>query len=171
MYSKPQHSIDEALNKFDLVDGVGNGKNTACAVSMLGWIAGHKQWNDEPVCANSDIAKTVIDGNDWKDPKLPRFKTKNPYDKNYMRYTKQSEDKIKERRANLVKLGFDGLLDTWWIPDDIIQWLMETTYEESNPYASAVNLLKATAKWKKTRHRMAYVFNEQVEHHIWMRVS
>jgi hypothetical protein len=170
MYSKPQHDIDEALKKFDLIGEVGDGQTTACAMSMLGWLAGHEKWTDAPVCASPDIATRVITANDWEDPSLPRFKTEDPYDDNYGNYTKHSEDRIKARRANLVKLGYEGALDTWWIPDEIITWLLETT-ENGNPYENAVSLLKATAKWKKTRHKMSKQYDETTGEYIWLRVS
>ena len=48
-----RHTVEEALTKFELVSGAGDGKQTACAMSMLNWICYNteKGWSDAPECA------------------------------------------------------------------------------------------------------------------------
>ncbi len=153
MYSTPQRKIDAGLKRFKLIDGQGNGKNTACAMSLLGWLAGHKKWNDEPICAHSDIGSLVIAGNDYTDDLN--------FDNITGELTEASEKKAETRRAKLVELGYEGVLDTWWIPQEIIEWA--TDVNEDNDYKKAVKVLKRVIKWKKTRHRMKRVQKWEVE--------
>ena len=61
-----RHTVEEALTKFKLVSGAGDGKQTACAMSMLNWICYNteKGWSDAPECAHGLIRQVVIRAND-----------------------------------------------------------------------------------------------------------
>ena len=88
------HTIDEALAKFDLVNGVGNGQDTACVMSAISWVAG-EAFGDAPSCAHPALRRIAIGANDHPDT-------------------------TPEQRAEILKAGEFGLIDTWWVPTEVI---------------------------------------------------
>ena len=88
------HTIDEALAKFDLVNGVGNGQDTACVMSAISWVAG-EAFGDAPSCAHPALRCIAIGANDHPDT-------------------------TPEQRAEILKAGEFGLIDTWWVPTEVI---------------------------------------------------
>src|SRR5208282_2112031 len=114
------HTIDEALSQFELIAGVGDAEKTACAMTLLAWMAG-REWTDHPECAHRLIANIVIKAND-------------------------TNDTTPEMRAELVKLGQEGVLDTWWIPGSVIA--KAQAGPKVDVYKRAERLLKNIAAWK-----------------------
>ena len=127
------HDIDEALGRFSLISGVGNrADNTACAMSLLNWICYNdgSEWTDSPECAHAMIRQQVIAANDHSDT-------------------------TPEMRAELVRLGVDGVLDTWWIPVEVLAWTMrvERDAEPPSQYERTVTTLRRVAEWKQDKQR------------------
>jgi hypothetical protein len=122
-----KRSVDEALNKFTLIGGAGSEEfKEACAMTLLAWMC-DKDWTDHPECAHKLVADTVIQANDHRET-------------------------TPEMRAELVKLGVDGALDTWWVPSLVIAWAMAGEKgEEIRPYDRAVRMLAKIAEWKVDR--------------------
>ena len=121
------HSVDEALEKFSLVTGAGNGQNTACAMSLLNWVWQNSKngWSDSPECAHSLIRQIVIRANDDS--------------------TTTADD-----RKELVRLGEEGVLDTWWIPSEVIiaQLVRPKDTEPLSNLETAKKVLQGIAEWK-----------------------
>jgi hypothetical protein len=127
--TNPKRStIDEALSKFDLINSKGDGKQTACAMTLLSWVY-DETWTDHPECAHSLIADAVIRAND-------------------------DSGTTKEMRAELVRLGEEGVLDTWWIPSTVIAaGLSGKRGETVSTYDRAVGLLRYVAAWKLDKQK------------------
>jgi hypothetical protein len=124
------HTVDEALNQFELIAGSGSETDRkACAMTLLAWIAG-QEWTDHPVCAHPQIADWVIAANDTK--------TATP-----------------ETRAELVRAGQEGVLDTWWVPGPVLAWALTLTSkdEEITQHARTLRALGRIAAWKITKER------------------
>ena len=124
------HTVDEALEKFELVSGAGNGEQTACAMSLLNWVWQNSAsgWTDAPQCAHPLIRSVVIRANDASGT--------TPAD-----------------RAELVRLGELGVLDTWWIPVQVIVFCLSRP-KDTEPLSSleaAKALLIRIAEWKVTK--------------------
>jgi hypothetical protein len=121
-----KHTLTEAFEKFDLIKGSGSEKSKkACSMTLLAWIYG-EEWSDHPPCAHQIIADVVVRANDH-------------------------EGTTKEMNRALVRLGKKGVLDTWWIPIEVIAFSMSG--DEVGPYELAVRLLKNIAEWKKTKEK------------------
>ena len=88
-------TVDQALDRFRLVDGIGDGQRTACAMSLLAWVHGDDGWTDSPDCAHRLIRSLVVRVND-------------------------AAGTTAEVRARIVRAGELGVLDTWWIPATVI---------------------------------------------------
>ena len=118
-------TVDEALQRFDLIAGAGaESDNTACVMTLLAWVAG-EAWTDHPPCAHRTLADIVINAND-------------------------SDTATPKSRASLVKAGQEGVLDTWWIPGVVIAWAMSRA-KDAKPMTAhqyAMYVLKRIAKWK-----------------------
>lgn len=122
------HPLDEALGKFDLIAAQGDGEKTACAMTLLAWMAG-KDWTDKPECAHPTICSQVIQAND-------------------------ADRTTKAMRADLVRLGVEGVLDTWWVPAEVVAFqLILASREHKSAYGRAKRLLERIAEWKQTRQR------------------
>jgi len=120
----PPHTIDEALAKFDLIAGVGDGEKTACAMSLLAWIDGCDGWTDAPECVHRLVRENVIEANDHS------FTTP-------------------EMRAELVRAGQEGILDTWWIPDSVIVGALVSKKDEPcTVYERTLTAINRLAAWK-----------------------
>lgn len=86
------HSVDEALDRFELINAAGSETDgTACAMTALSWVAG-EAWTDRPQCASRLLTNWVINANDDTGTTV-------------------------EQRKELVRQGETGIIDTWWIPD------------------------------------------------------
>lgn len=90
-----KHTAEEAIGRFELIAGSGNGETTACAMSALAWMHGETKWTDRPKCANQVLASNVIRAND-------------------------AAGTDGEYRAKLVRAGVAGVINTWWIPDAVV---------------------------------------------------
>ena len=125
----PPHTIDEALAKFDLIAGVGDGEKTACAMSLLAWIDGCDGWTDAPECVHRLVRENVIGANDHS------FTTP-------------------EMRAELVRAGQEGILDTWWIPDSVIVGALVSKKDEPcTVYERMLTAINRLAAWKLNKTR------------------
>ena len=130
-----RHTVEEALTKFKLVSGVGDGEQTACAMSMLNWICYNteKGWSDAPECAHGLIRQVVIRAND-------------------------AAGVTPEMRAELVKAGEHGILDTWWIPAEVVVQAMSAERGTvPTEYDRALAMVQRIAAWKldKTKPNLA----------------
>ena len=122
-----RHTVEEGLTKFKLISGAGDGKQTACAMSLLNWICYNTErgWSDAPECAHPLIRQQVIRGND-------------------------ADGVTGEMRAELVKAGAEGILDTWWIPVEVIAVALagERDAEPLGEYDRALLMVQRIAAWK-----------------------
>lgn len=124
-----RHTVEEALTKFELVSGAGDGEQTACAMSMLNWICYNteKGWSDAPECAHPLIRQVVIRAND-------------------------ADGVTPEMRGELVKAGVHGILDTWWIPAEVVVQAMSAERETvPTEYDRALVLVQRIAAWKRDK--------------------
>ena len=120
------HPVEEALGRFRLVNGAGDGTQTACAMSLLNWIwRNGDEWSDAPDCAHPLIRSVVIVANDDA--------TTTP-----------------EMRAELVRAGEHGVLDTWWVPAEVVvaSLAAEREADPPSPYDRALVCLQRVAAWK-----------------------
>lgn len=113
---KLEHTAEEALSRFTLVEGSGNGQDTACAMTALAWMAG-EEWTSRPKCAHPLLAKWVINFSDRPG-------------------TTESE------RAAIVRAGVDAILDTWWVPNQVILAAWANTPND------VMSILNYVASWK-----------------------
>jgi hypothetical protein len=120
-------TIDSALKEFTLIGGVGSPESKkACAMTLLSWVAG-RPWTDHPPCAHRILCDIVILGND-------------------------ADSSTARSRASLVKAGQVGVLDTWWIPGEVIAWAqIRPEGRWLSPHQFAIYVLKRIAKWKGTK--------------------
>jgi hypothetical protein len=119
------HTLTEALERFTLISGKGSPeKNQACAMTMLAWIHGD-EWSDRPECASRLLARNVIIAND-------------------------SPQTTPEMRAELVKAGMEGVLDTGNVPDAVIAWALSLEHGEPVPtqYDRTLEAIRRIAWWK-----------------------
>lgn len=120
------HTIHEALDRFDLVAGAGDGKSTACVMTAISWVAG-EAWTDSPQCAHRLLRAMTIVANDHPDT-------------------------TPGQRAELVRAGADGLIDTWWVPDSVVLGcLAESRHDD--PVAETLATLALVSWWKLDKRR------------------
>ncbi len=125
-----KHTVKEALGTFTLVSGStgSEARKEACAMSMISWMAG-EEWSDHPECAHPLIASFVIQAND-------------------------DEQTTDAQRAELVKAGCEGIIDTWWIPSEVIAMSLSGERDEQITAAQrALRALKRIAEWKAEKTR------------------
>jgi hypothetical protein len=118
-------TIDEALAQFTLIAGAGSEKfKQACAMTLLAWVAG-REWTDAPECAHPIIRNAVIHVND-------------------------AAGTTPEMREQIVRAGETGILDTWWIPMQVVAlaFALETGGEKISEYDRLLRALNRIAKWK-----------------------
>jgi hypothetical protein len=122
-------SIDEALANFELIAGAGNEEDRrACAMTLLTWIC-DEPWTAHPQCAHPVIANNVIQAND-------------------------AHTTTKEMRADLVRAGVKGVLNTWWVPGEAIADAFALREGDSvNHYERTMRALERLAKWKKSQKK------------------
>jgi uncharacterized protein YjbI with pentapeptide repeats len=118
------------LAEFKLIAGEGALEDhEACAMSLLAWLDECDEWTDHPQCAHPVITDQVIRANDAKTTTT-------------------------EQRAELVRLGTTGVLDTWWVPVEVIAWtLAGERGEEVSQYDRTVRSLQRITAWKEDRQR------------------
>ena len=119
------HTIDEALDTFELIAGVGSETSRqACAMSLLAWVNGD-EWTDAMSCAHPLIRSLVIRAND-------------------------DAGTTAEDRAELVRLGEHGVIDTWWVPTEVIvaALAVERDLEPLGVLDGAKRVLTLVADWK-----------------------
>jgi hypothetical protein len=123
-------TVDEALAEFTLIGSAGSeAEKTACAMTLLAWLDECDEWTDHPQCAHRLITDQVIRAND-------------------------PTDSTPEMRAELVRLGIDGVLDTWWIPTEVLVWTLSGERgEEITQYDRTVRALQRVIAWKGDKQR------------------
>ena len=115
-------TIEEGLAKFTLVHGIGSeAKGEACAMTLLAWVAG-EGWTDAPECAHRLLSRLAIAGN-------------------------VATGATAEDRARIVRAGADGILDTWWVPTEVVVWAMAQVKDASD-VDRAVLVSEKVAEWK-----------------------
>ena len=131
-------TVAAALKQFTLINGEGSlDDKTACVMTLLAWLDECDEWTDHPICAHPIITDQVIRAND-------------------------AETSTPEMRAQLVKLGTKGVLDTWWIPVEVIAWSLagkrdDPKEADTTQYDRTVRSLKRLIAWKgkKTRPNLS----------------
>jgi hypothetical protein len=124
------HTIDEALARFQLIGGSAGDpdENTACVMTALSWVAG-ESWSDHPKCAHPVLANLAIRTNDHGD-------------------TTEAE------RAAILRAGATGLIDTWWLPGEVVAWCISEGMKASElPVERCLATLAAVDAWKATKQR------------------
>jgi hypothetical protein len=121
------HTVDEALGKFTLIAGSGDGKTTACAMTALSWIKGYA-WSEAMPCAHRTIRGWVIRANDASSTTIAQ-------------------------REELIRAGELGVIDTWWIPTVVVAWAfrIEKGNEPADFYVRVLLALKRIGEWKPSR--------------------
>ena len=120
------HTIDEALERFNLISGAGNGETSACVMTAISWVAG-EAWSDSPECAHRLLRYMAVAANDHPAT-------------------------TPEQRADLVRAGEHGLIDTWWIPDTVVLGCMAESRDE-DPVTETLSTLALVAWWKVDKRR------------------
>lgn len=128
--SATEHTVDEALAKFDLIAGsTGNEQEgKACAMSMLSWVAG-EAWTDHPPCAHRLLADMAIRAND-------------------------NEDTTPEQREAIVRAGCEGIIDTWWVPATVILLAISEAPKDADVVDRALAVFAAVAGWKSAEPKV-----------------
>jgi len=122
------HTVDEALARFDLIAGAGNpDQGKACAMTLLSWVAG-EAWSDHPDCTHPLLSSWAVSAND-------HGKT------------------TKAQRAEIVKAGEVGILDTWWVPTEVVVWGLSEAPKDSGPVERIVSIAAFVAAWKADKRR------------------
>ncbi len=124
------HTIDEALAKFQLIGGsIGDpSKDTACVMTALSWVAG-ESWSDHPRCAHPVLANLAIRANDH-------------------------DGTTETERAAIVRAGATGLIDTWWLPGEVVAWCTSEGMKAAKlPVERCLATLAAVDAWKATKQR------------------
>ena len=123
------HPIEQALSEFELIGGVGSeAEKKACAMTLLAWVCG-EEWSDHPPCASRLIANNVVAAND-------------------------ARSTTKEMRRALVVVGERGVLDTWWVPDEVVALgLALREGESADVYERTLRLLARIVEWKEHKQR------------------
>ena len=120
-------TVDQALERFQLIDGPGDRETTACVMTAISWVAG-ESWSDHPACAHPILANLAIRANDHGDTTA-------------------------EQRADIVRAGATGLIDTWWIPGEVIVWCVGQGMAAEGMVGRCLATLAAVTDWKNTRSR------------------
>ena len=122
------HTLDETLERFTLISGSGSEEaNTACAMTALSWMRG-EAWTDSMPCAHPLIRRNVINAND-------------------------AATTTAEMRAELVRAGVDGVIDTWWVPTEVIVWALAQAPRDVSVYEQTLAAVRLVGEWKHTKQR------------------
>jgi hypothetical protein len=137
------HTAAEALARFALINGRGDGEHTACVMSAVSWMAG-ESFTDSPRCAHRNLTTTVIGAND-------------------------APGTTPEQRAEILRAGETGLLDTWWIPGLVIAHAVARpkpaegeVLPDETPVDRVLRVLAYVAAWKEHRARPSAVLRYAV---------
>ena len=125
------HTIDEALERFQLIGNSGGDadKGTACVMTALSWVAG-EAWSDHPRCAHPVLANLAIRTNDH-------------------------DDTTEAERIAVLRAGETGLMDTWWLPGEAVAWCVAEGMKASEaPVDRCLATLAAVTAWKDERERV-----------------
>jgi uncharacterized protein YjbI with pentapeptide repeats len=129
-----QHTITEALDRFQLIEGKGDGETTACVMSAISWVAG-EAFTDAPTCAHPILTRLAIAAND-------------------------AAGTTTEQRAEILRAGETGLLDTWWVPGQVIAIAQAQpkpadgeTLPDETPVARCLRVLANITAWKVEKAR------------------
>jgi hypothetical protein len=126
--TRTTHTIEEARAKFTLVDGVGDGEKTACPMSALGWMTG-EEWGDSMPCAHLLIRSLVIRAAD-------------------------DSATTEEQRWAITEAGAaGGVVDTWWIPAEVVLWAISQAPREAGLVDQLLATLETVRAWKQTKER------------------
>ena len=124
------HTVDEALERFQLIGGSTGApdRNTACVMTALSWVAG-ESWSDHPRCAHPVLANLAIRTNDH-------------------------DDTTEGERAEILRAGATGLIDTWWLPGEVVAWCISEGMKAAElPVEQCLATLAAVTAWKATKER------------------
>ena len=123
------HTIDEALDRFTLVGGTAGSpdEGTACVMTALSWVAG-ESWTDHPNCAHPILTNLAIRANDH-------------------------DDTTPEQRADIVRAGETGLIDTRWLPGEVVAWCIAEGVKVDGPVPRCLETLAAVTAWKANKVR------------------
>jgi hypothetical protein len=137
------HTIDEALDRFTLIDGPGSAtENKACVMTALSWVAG-EAWSDSPACAHPILARIAINAND-------------------------ADDTTPEQRAEIVRAGEHGIIDTWWVPGEVIAAAQARPVDDDRtPVQCALDVFGAVAWWKADKQRPNLVGANLWDANLW----
>jgi len=128
LHGRPPRTVTEGLKRFELIAGAGSEESQqACAMTLLAWLAG-REWTDRPPCAHPLIATAVIEAND-------------------------ASGTTPAMRADLVRAGKTGALDTWWLPSRVILWALSYGIDETrgNSYERTLRALSRITAWKRNK--------------------
>jgi hypothetical protein len=124
-------TVDEALGKFRLVPGAGSeSEGTACVMTALAWTAG-EAWTDHPQCAHPILASLAIRAND-------------------------AAETTPEQRAEIVKAGATGIIDTWWVPTTVVLACLSLS-RDPDPVVETVATVAKVADWKSGPKERPYL--------------
>ena len=125
------HTIDEALERFHLIGNSGGNpdKGTACVMTALSWVAG-EAWTDHPRCAHPVLANLAIRTNDH-------------------------DDTTEAERIAVLRAGETGLMDTWWLPGEVVAWCISEGIKASEaPVERCLATLAVVTAWKDGKERV-----------------
>ena len=118
-------TVEQALERFKLINGAGDQESTACVMTAISWIAG-EAWSDHPACAHKLIADLAIRAND-------------------------ADGTTPEQRADIVRGGAGGgLIDTWWVPTETVLACIAKAPKDASPVDHALAVIEAVAAWKSS---------------------
>jgi hypothetical protein len=122
------HTVEEALERFELVAGAGSEtSNQACVMTLLAWVAG-EAWTDHPPCSHPTLASLAVRAND-------------------------DDTTTAEQRAELVRAGETGLLDTWWVPTTVVMHALASAPKDSTVFERAMSVAEYVSTWKVDKPR------------------
>jgi hypothetical protein len=125
MTTTTAHTVDDALEEFTLIRGVGSeASKEACARSLLAWIKG-EPFGDAPGCAHPILNRYIVAANDHSET-------------------------TETMRKELVRAGYTGLLETWWVPGEVVLWALSAPKGTSpTAYERTVGAFALVAEWKE----------------------
>jgi uncharacterized protein YjbI with pentapeptide repeats len=134
-HAPENRTVEDALARFELLDHIGNGETTACAASALAWVAGLAHTDRLP-CAAPALNSMLIAAND-------------------------DHTTTADQRADLVRAGATGLVDTWWLPGVVVAHCIAAGRKDADgqqiegKVAQMLATFAAIGAWKGTHERIA----------------
>ena len=130
--------MEEALERCALVKGAGNRKDQACVMTALSWVAG-QAWNDHLPCAHPLLNTWAIQGND-------------------------ATGTTPEGRADILRAGATGILNTWWVPTEVVLSAWSQAPQDTGAVARMVSVCAAVSEWKEAEAKpRAYLARADLE--------